>query len=72
MLQKRWLKAKLSDPRIRLFMDDDRINELDERLKDVKPLWRNDDFRYTDVFADSDDYSDENYINPWMVCASEA
>lgn len=63
MLQKRWIKAKLSDPRIRLFMDEDTINALDERLKDIKPLGRQEDFRYTDVFADSDDYSDENYIS---------
>lgn len=62
MLQKRWLKSKLNDPRIRLFMDDEAFSALNERLKDVKPLWQKDDFRYTDVFADSDDYTDEKYI----------
>lgn len=62
-LQKSWLKAKLSDPRIRLFMDDETLSRLDERLKDVKPLGRQGDFRYTDSFADSDDYSDEDYIS---------
>ena len=62
MLQKRWLKSKLADPRIRLFMDDDTLSALDEKLKDVKPLWKREDFRYTDVFSDSDDYTDENYI----------
>ena len=43
-------------------MDDDTLSALDEKLKDVKPLWKREDFRYTDVFSDSDDYTDENYI----------
>lgn len=62
-LQKRRLKAKLSDPRTRLFMDDEAISRLDEKLSGVQPLYCGEHFRFTDRFADHDDYSDESYIS---------
>ncbi len=62
-LQKMWLKAKLSDPRTRLFMDDDTISRLDGYLSDVTPLYRPGHFRVTDRYADSDDITDEKYIS---------
>ena len=62
-LQKMWLKAKLSDPRIRLFIDDETIEQLKQLLANVKPLYRHEHFRLTDRFADHDDYSDEKYIS---------
>ncbi len=61
-LQKMWLKAKLSDPRIRLFLEDEVIEDLMEKLTGVKPLYRHEHFRLTDRHADRDDYSDEKYI----------
>jgi len=61
-LQKMWLKAKLSDPRIRLFLEDETIAELNEVLADTKPLYRHEHFRLTDRHADHDNYSDEKYI----------
>lgn len=61
-MQRMWLKAKLSDPRIRLFMDDETLSALEERLADVQPLYRNEHFGTTDRFADSDDYLSEHYI----------
>lgn len=61
-LQKMWLKAKLSDPRIRLFMDDETLSRLDIRLAEIYPLYTPEQFRLTDIFADSDDYFNENYI----------
>ena len=60
--QKMWLKAKLSDPRIRLFLDDDALSELDRRLSGIKSLYRHEHFRHTDRFSDGDDFSDESYI----------
>lgn len=62
-LQKSWLKAKLSDPRIRLFMEDDVISALDRKLSDTEPMYRSEHFRLTDRFSDHDDYSDEKYIS---------
>ena len=61
-LQRMWLRAKLADPRIRLFLDDETITQLDEELSDVEPLYTPDQFRMTDRFADSDDYFNEEYI----------
>ena len=61
-LQKMWLKAKLSDPRIRLFADDETLEKLDRRLGDIKPLYRSEQFSFTDRFSDSDDYFSEEYI----------
>ena len=62
-LQKMWLKAKLSDPRIRLFLEEDTIAGLEKELSDIKPLYRHDHFRLTDRHADHDNYSDEKYIS---------
>ncbi|MCR5015129.1 MAG: WYL domain-containing protein [Ruminococcus sp.] len=61
-LQKMWLKAKLSDPRIRLFMDSETLASLEQRLADVPPLYGREQFCFIDRFLDSDDYSDEKYI----------
>ena len=55
-LEKRWLKALLNDPRIRLFAPSE------AGLEDVKPLYRPDTFVYFDRFADGDPYEDERYI----------
>ena len=62
-LQKKWLRAKLSDPRIRLFMDEETISRLEERLKDVPPLYRQEHFRIIDRFSDCDEFCDEGYIS---------
>ena len=52
MLQKRWLKALLSDPRIALF-DPDTTG-----LEDVDPLYAQDTFILFDQYADGDPYGD--------------
>ena len=61
-LQKMWLKSKLSDPRIRLFMDDENLAALEKRLGDIPPLYRREQFGITDRFKDSDDFYSEEYI----------
>lgn len=60
-LQKMWLKAKLSDPRIRLFLSDETLQRLSKRLADVPPLYRREHFRVFDKFADGDDYDSKVY-----------
>ena len=60
-LQKRWLKAVLSDPRAALFLDEEDIADLKEKLKDIDPLFHYGDFRFFDRFSDGDDYGDEGY-----------
>lgn len=55
-LQKRWLKAILDDPRIRLF--DCRIDGLD----DVEPLFDRTTYTVFDRYLDGDNYEDDGYI----------
>ncbi len=66
-LQKRWLKAKLADPKMRLFLDDDTLGRLDRRLELTKPLYSCELFRKHDVFSDGDPYSDEKYIKNFRM-----
>ena len=56
LLQKRWLKAVLMDPRVRLF-DPDTTG-----LTDVEPLFTPEMFARFDQYADGDDYADPGYI----------
>lgn len=56
MLQKQWLKALLSDPRMRLFAPSE------AGLEEVEPLYDADDFVYFDRYGDGDPYEDERYI----------
>ena len=55
-LQKRWMKALLQDPRIRLFGVDD------TGLEDVEPLFPADAIVYYDRYIDGDPYNDPQYI----------
>ena len=55
-LQKQWLKALLSDPRIKLFAPSV------EGLEDFEPLYDPDTFVYFDRYTDGDPYEDEHYI----------
>ncbi|MBR2283972.1 MAG: WYL domain-containing protein [Ruminococcus sp.] len=66
-LQKRWLKSKLSDPKMKLFLTDKTAAELEARLRDVKPLYSPAFFRYTDRFSDGDNYSDPEYRRRFRV-----
>lgn len=56
ILQKRWLKALLTDPRIALFEPDL------SGLEDIEPLFHQDDFVFFDRYADGDPYTDAGYI----------
>lgn len=55
-LQKRWMKALLSDPRLALFAPDTR------GLEDVEPLYGPDTFVYFDRYLDGDPFTDPAYI----------
>lgn len=60
-LQRRWLKALLLDPRIRLFSPDA------TGLEDVEPLFTPDMFVWFDRYADGDDYADPGYVERFQV-----
>ena len=55
-LQKRWMKALLNDPRIRLFAPPV------DGLEDVEPLYPADAIVYFDQYGDGDPYDDPRYI----------
>ncbi len=56
LLEKRWLRALLLDPRIRLF-------DVDMHgIEKVKPLFTPELFVFFDRYADGDDYHDPTYI----------
>ena len=56
LLQKRWLKTLLLDPRIRLF------GLTDEGLEDVQPLFDPGKVIWYDRYSNGDPYEDEGYI----------
>lgn len=60
-LEKSYLKALLSDPRIGLFLEQEQLEALNQLLASVAPLWRPEQFYYFDRFTDGDPYEDENY-----------
>ncbi|WP_294473366.1 WYL domain-containing protein [uncultured Ruminococcus sp.] len=60
-LQKRWLRSKLDDPRICLFLDDRELAALCQRVADVEPLYQPDAVRYVDRYSDGDPFTDPDY-----------
>lgn len=63
-LQKRWLKALLNDPRIRLF------GPPAEGLENVEPLYPPDAFVYYDRYHDGDSFDDPGYIKNFRCILS--
>ena len=61
LLQKRWLKTLLLDPRIRLF------GLTDEGLEDVRPLYDPAKIIWYDRYSDGDPYTDEEYIRRFRL-----
>ncbi|MDF2587472.1 MAG: protein-containing protein [Anaerocolumna sp.] len=70
LLEKRWLKSLIHDPRIRLFMDEDALLELSNKLSEIKPLYRNEQFKWFDIFSDGDNYSNKTYIKIFKLILS--
>lgn len=60
-LQKRWLKAKLSDPKMWLFLTDEELAELSGRLSDIVPLYSREQIRQVDTYSDGDDFTSPDY-----------
>lgn len=63
LIEKRWLKAILQDPRIRLF------GLSDQGLEDVEPLFTRDMFCWFDRYEDGDPYEDPDYIHNFQQLA---
>jgi predicted DNA-binding transcriptional regulator YafY len=61
-LEKSWLKAVLSDPRIHLFLNREAYEQFEAELQNVLPLYEQDDFHLYDQHLDGDSYHDPRYI----------
>ncbi len=66
-LEKSWLRAVISDPKIKLFADEYEINILDSMLGDVEPLFDWSFFHYFDQNSEKIDFSSEEYINKFRL-----
>ena len=62
-VQKMWLKSKLFDPKIGLFLEDGEMKSLEKKLEDVDKMYKSENYRYIDKFSDGDNYSDADYRN---------
>lgn len=62
ILQKKWLKALCNDKRIQLFVDDEVLAKLRLQLKDVEPLFTENDYYLYDKYSDGDPYDDSEYV----------
>lgn len=69
-LERSWLKALLGDPRVRLFLADGQLAHLTQALRDVEPLYRQEDFLYFDRYLDGDDYADPDYRHRFQAILS--
>lgn len=66
-LQRSYLKAILLDGKIRLFLSDREILEIDAALGEAQPLFLPEDIYYYDRFSDRDDYLDSAYRRNFSV-----
>ena len=62
LIQKRWLRSLLNDPKIHLFLDEEAYEALLGQLEGVRPLFEPDTICYFDGFSDGDPVQDQNYI----------
>lgn len=73
ILQKRWLRTIIADPRVKLFIDylnDDEPSEwdiLNECLEGIEPLFYPEDIVYFDRYLDGDPYEDPTYIKNFHI-----
>lgn len=62
ILHKRWLRALLEDPRIKLFEGLYDIKKLSDGLEDIEPLFTQDMIVYYDQYGLGDPYDSDKYI----------
>lgn len=60
-LQKSWLKSLSCDPRIRLFLSDQELADLESSLDGIEGLYSVDDFFYFDQYEDGDPFDSARY-----------
>ncbi len=58
-LEMAWIKSILSDKRILLFLSKEEVALLNNELRDIGPLFSHNDFHYTDLALDGDNYESD-------------
>ena len=61
LLQKRWLRTRLGDPRMGLFLTPEERDSLRAQLAGAEPLYAPEMLHYNDQFADGDPFGDAQY-----------
>lgn len=61
LLERRFLRAVLQDPRARLFLSEERLSFLEQELTDIDPLYLPENFCYFDRYDDGDPFTDAAY-----------
>lgn len=61
ILQKRWLRTRLDDPRMGLFLSGEEREQLRAQLDGIEPLYTPEMLRFTDQCKDGDPYEDPQY-----------
>lgn len=69
-LELSWLSALLTDPRIKLFISDEKFAELKKLLSEYRPVFDHNDIIFPDKHLDSDDYCGQNYISNFKAILS--
>lgn len=64
LLEQRWLKAVMLDPRVKLFGVELSLDP------DIQPLFTPDDYKIYDKYADGDNFEDEGYIERFRTVLS--
>ncbi len=60
-LERRWLKAQLNDPKVKLFLSEELIKQFWERLQEEEELYSKEDFDFFDRNKRGDPYEEEAY-----------
>ncbi|MCI8494934.1 MAG: WYL domain-containing protein [Lachnospiraceae bacterium] len=66
-IEKSYLKALISDPRIELFLKPKQSESLKQLLAFIPPLWTQDQFYYFDQFTQGDPYQEESYRHNFQI-----
>ena len=66
-LEKSWVKTLLSDRKIFLFLSKDEVERGLNSLRDIDPLFYEDDFHIFDQALDGDNYEDESYRSNFKI-----
>ena len=67
LLQKQWLKAICGDKRIRLFVEENILLQLEDQLGAVEPLFTEKDFCLYDKYSDGDQYEESSYAEKFKT-----